>query len=60
MMIWSKHLVRILPASLPWVADFKRGKESTDDDARTGRTKSTTADAQVEWVHRMMMNNRCA
>ena len=22
-----------------WVADFKRGRESTDDDARTGRPK---------------------
>ena len=35
------------------------GRESTDDDARTGRPKSATTDAQVKEIHRMVMNDRC-
>ena len=61
MMIWSKPLVRIPPCYSTvkkWVADFKQGRESTDDDARTGRPKSDTTDAQVEGIHRMVMNDR--
>ena len=58
MIIWSKHLLRTVPAVKKWVADFKRGRESTDDDARTGRPKSATANAQVEGIHRMLMNDR--
>ena len=37
-----------------WVADFKQDRESTDDDAWTGRPKSATIDAQVEGIHRMV------
>ena len=43
---------------MKWVADFKRGRESNDDDARTGRPSSTTTDAQVEGIHHMVMNDR--
>ena len=46
------------PTVKTWVADFKRGKESTDDDTRTGRQKSATMDAQVEGICRMVMNDR--
>ena len=41
-----------------WVSDFKRGREDTDDEAQKGRIKSATADAQVEGLNRMMMNDR--
>ena len=40
------------------VADFKRGRKSTDGDARTERPKSATFDAQVEGIYRMVMNDR--
>ena len=40
-----------------WVADFTRNIESTDDDARTGRPKTATTDAQVEGINRMVMND---
>ena len=41
-----------------WVANFKRGRESTCDDAQTGRSKSATTDAQVEGIHRMVIIGR--
>ena len=41
------------------IADFKRDRESIDDDARTGRSKSATIDAQVEGIHCLVMNGRC-
>ena len=31
------------------------GRQSTDDDARTGRTNSTTTDALVEGIHCMVI-----
>ena len=41
-----------------WLADFKRGRENTDGDARTGHPKSATTDAQVEVILGMVMNDR--
>ena len=43
-----------------WVADCRRNRESTDDDAWTRRPKSATTDAQVEGIHHMVMNDRPA
>ena len=38
------------------VADFKRSRKSTADDARIGIPKSTITDAHVEGINRMLMN----
>ena len=54
-MIWSKHMMRILPAILPWRRRLlKRNRESCDGDPRTERpkSKSDTTDAQVKVIHR--------
>ena len=42
------------------VADFKRGRDGTGVDTRTGRPKSESAtiDAYVEVIHGMVMNDR--
>ena len=48
MMIWSIHLGEDSPfysTVKKWVADFKQDRESTDDDAWTGRSNSGTTDA---------------
>ena len=39
-------------------AEFKRGRESIEDDARSGRLKDTTTDENVEIVHGMVMCDR--
>ena len=41
-----------------WVADLKRGRESTDNDERTGRQKTATTNAQVDGIRRMVINDR--
>ena len=57
MMIWSKHLDSPCYSSVKkWVADFKQGRESTDNNTRTGRPKSATTDALEEGIHCMVMN----
>ena len=38
-----------------WVAEFKRGKESVEDDGRSGRPKNATADENVKVIHTMAM-----
>ena len=61
MMIWTKHLLSILPAVLPWrngLLIFRWGRESTHDDTRAGRPKSATTDVQVEGIHRIAVNDR--
>nr|XP_006821729.1 PREDICTED: uncharacterized protein LOC100378135 [Saccoglossus kowalevskii] len=40
------------------VANFKRDKESTKDDPRSGRPQSATTDNQVEAIHCMVINDR--
>lgn len=41
-----------------WVADFKRGRKSTDDAPRSGRPKTATTTEIVEKVHRVVLNDR--
>ena len=39
-------------------AEFKRGRESVDDDGRSGQPKDATADGNVKVVHTLVMCDR--
>ena len=41
-----------------WTAKFKRGRESMEDDARSGRPEDATTDENVEIVHSLDMCDR--
>ena len=38
-----------------WAAEFKRGRESIEDDGRSGRPKVATTDKNVKFVHTLLM-----
>ena len=38
-----------------WVAEFKRGRESVEDDGRSDRPKDATADENVKVIHTLVM-----
>ena len=41
-----------------WAAEFKHGRGSNEDDARSGRSKDATTDENVEIVHNLVMCDR--
>ncbi|XP_067667447.1 protein GVQW3-like [Haliotis asinina] len=41
-----------------WVKEFQRGRESLNDDPRTGRPSTSTTQANIDKVHQLMMGNR--
>ena len=41
-----------------WAAEFKRRRESIEDDARSDRPKDATTDENVEIVHNLVMCDR--
>jgi transposase len=41
-----------------WAAEFKRGRNSLEDDPREGRRKSATAAEIIEQVHDMVLDDR--
>ena len=42
-----------------WAAEFKRGRESLEDDPRGGRPASATTRENINRVHHMVMDDRC-
>ena len=41
-----------------WAADFKRGRESLEDDPRSGRPFTSTTQVNIDRIYQMVMNDR--
>ena len=60
-----EDMVRIFAEDSPpnttvkrWAAEFKRGRDSSEDDPQSGRPKTSTTDAQVDAIHRLVLDDR--
>ena len=42
-----------------WAAEFKRGRESLEDDPRSVHPASATTQEDIDCVHHMVMDDRC-
>ena len=41
-----------------WAAEFKRGRESLENDLRSGRSSTATTHKNIDCIHQMVMNDR--
>ena len=41
-----------------WAAEFKRGRESLEDDLRSGHPSTATTQENIDRIHQMVMNDR--
>ena len=47
-----------LSTAKKWTAEFKRGRESLEDDPRSGHSSTATTQENINHIHRMVMNDR--
>ena len=48
----------VLSTAKKWAAEFKRGRESFEDDPRSGRLSTATTQENIDRIHLMVMNER--
>ena len=51
----GRHLLLIYSTVKKWAVEFKRGRESFEDDGRSDRLKDAASDENVKIVHTLVM-----